>query len=263
MLREGKAMKTGHELAWSQVIMAANTPMLLKASMVDGRADLGLMTSGQVVGLIEDLPSVEELINRIVAQAGEVLERLTAPVPATPFEEDAALSSAKTTPSLKRHPAQRRRRQVPMGQRALPFRRIVPALIAVLSVLVFSAACVPAGTPVAPVKDAIPANGVAGDHGWFQAGHQWVGDFGDPDILRVGNTYYAYSSAAGGRYLSVLTSTDLKTLDDPPATGQPAAAPRSRTTPERIRTSTRATTTTRLSGRRRGACPCHTRSTPG
>ena len=42
--------------------MAANTPMLLKASMVDGRADLGLMTSGQVVGLIEDLPSVEELI---------------------------------------------------------------------------------------------------------------------------------------------------------------------------------------------------------
>jgi NAD(P)H-dependent flavin oxidoreductase YrpB (nitropropane dioxygenase family) len=83
MLREGKAMKTGHELAWSQVIMAANTPMLLKASMVDGRADLGLMTSGQVVGLIEDLPSVEELIGRIIRQAGEVLERLTAPVPAS------------------------------------------------------------------------------------------------------------------------------------------------------------------------------------
>jgi NAD(P)H-dependent flavin oxidoreductase YrpB (nitropropane dioxygenase family) len=79
MLREGKAMKEGHELGWSQVIMAANTPMLLKASMVDGRADLGLMTSGQVVGLIEDLPSVEELISRIVREAGEVLERLAAP----------------------------------------------------------------------------------------------------------------------------------------------------------------------------------------
>jgi len=61
------------------VIMAANTPMLLKASMVDGRADLGLMTSGQVVGLIEDLPSVEELISRIIQQASEVLERLAAP----------------------------------------------------------------------------------------------------------------------------------------------------------------------------------------
>ena len=69
-------MKKGHELAWSQVLMAANTPMLLKASMVDGRTDLGLMTSGQVVGLIEDLPSVEELITRIVQQAAEVLERL-------------------------------------------------------------------------------------------------------------------------------------------------------------------------------------------
>jgi hypothetical protein len=78
-------------------------------------------------------------------------------------------------------------------------------------VLAFSAACVPTGTPVAPVKDAIPSNGLPGDHGWFQAGHQWVGDFGDPDILRVGNTYYAYSSSAGGRYLSVVTSTDLKT----------------------------------------------------
>ena len=76
MLREGAAMKKGHELGWSQVIMAANTPMLLKASMVDGRADLGLMTSGQVVGLIEDLPSVEELITRIVTEAGETLERL-------------------------------------------------------------------------------------------------------------------------------------------------------------------------------------------
>ncbi len=78
MLREGAAMKKGHELGWSQVIMAANTPMLLKASMVDGRADLGLMTSGQVVGLIEDLPSVEELISRIVMEAGQVLDRLAA-----------------------------------------------------------------------------------------------------------------------------------------------------------------------------------------
>src|SRR5664279_4048549 len=60
--------------------------------------------------------------------------------------------------------------------------------------------------------DTVPANGAAPlNHGWFQAGKAWVGDFGDPDILRVGNTYYAYSSSAGGRYLSVTTSTDLKT----------------------------------------------------
>ncbi len=90
---------------------------------------------------------------------------------------------------------------------AHPFRRLITALAAVVSVLAFSAACVPAGTPVAPPNDAIPSNGVPG---WFQAGRQWQGDFGDPDILRVGGTYYAYSSGAGGRYLAVLTSTDLR-----------------------------------------------------
>jgi NAD(P)H-dependent flavin oxidoreductase YrpB (nitropropane dioxygenase family) len=44
--------------------------------MVDGRVDLGVMSSGQVVGVIEDLPTVAELIDRIVAEAEAVLERL-------------------------------------------------------------------------------------------------------------------------------------------------------------------------------------------
>ena len=56
--------------------MAANTPMLLKAAMVDGRPDLGVMASGQVVGLIDDLPSCAELIDRIIAEATTVLMRL-------------------------------------------------------------------------------------------------------------------------------------------------------------------------------------------
>jgi NAD(P)H-dependent flavin oxidoreductase YrpB (nitropropane dioxygenase family) len=56
--------------------MAANTPMLLKAAMVDGRPDLGVMAAGQVVGLIEDLPSCAELIERIMAEAGDCLSRL-------------------------------------------------------------------------------------------------------------------------------------------------------------------------------------------
>ena len=56
--------------------MAANTPMLLKAAMVDGRPDLGLMSSGQVAGLIEDLPSCAELIDRIMTEADRCLGRL-------------------------------------------------------------------------------------------------------------------------------------------------------------------------------------------
>lgn len=79
MLREGRAMRRTHELSWSQVLMAANTPMLLRAAMVEGRADLGVMASGQVVGMIDDLPSCAELIGRIVREAGEVLTRLGSP----------------------------------------------------------------------------------------------------------------------------------------------------------------------------------------
>ena len=73
LLRESRAMKSTQELSWSQVLMAANTPTFLKAAMVDGRTDLGVMASGQVVGVIDDLPSCQELIDRIVAQATEVL----------------------------------------------------------------------------------------------------------------------------------------------------------------------------------------------
>jgi NAD(P)H-dependent flavin oxidoreductase YrpB (nitropropane dioxygenase family) len=76
MLREGMAMKKRLEMTWSQVIVAANTPMLLKAAMVEGRTDLGVMSSGQVVGVLADLPTVAELIDRIVAEASEVLMRL-------------------------------------------------------------------------------------------------------------------------------------------------------------------------------------------
>ncbi|MGQ4479000.1 NAD(P)H-dependent flavin oxidoreductase [Streptomyces sp. SAS_276] len=73
MIRDGLAMKHGKELTWSQVLLAANTPMLLKASMVDGRTDLGVMASGQVAGVIEDLPSCAELVRRVMKEADEVL----------------------------------------------------------------------------------------------------------------------------------------------------------------------------------------------
>jgi NAD(P)H-dependent flavin oxidoreductase YrpB (nitropropane dioxygenase family) len=76
IVREGLAMRRSQELSWSQVLMAANTPMLLRAAMVDGRDDLGVMASGQVVGLIDDLPSCAELVERIVAEATQTLREL-------------------------------------------------------------------------------------------------------------------------------------------------------------------------------------------
>ncbi len=80
MVRDGLAMKHGKDLTWSQVLLAANTPMLLKASMVDGRTDLGVMASGQVAGLIEDLPSCAELVDRVMTEARKTLESLPTPL---------------------------------------------------------------------------------------------------------------------------------------------------------------------------------------
>lgn len=77
VVTEGLAMRKSAELSLSQLVMAANTPMLLKAAMVDGRPDLGVMASGQVVGVIDDLPSCQELIDRIVAEAVRTLATLT------------------------------------------------------------------------------------------------------------------------------------------------------------------------------------------
>ena len=76
LIRQGRAMRRGSELSWAQVLMAANTPMLLRAAMVDGRPDLGLMSAGQVTGLIGDLPSCAELITRITAEAEQIMTRL-------------------------------------------------------------------------------------------------------------------------------------------------------------------------------------------
>ncbi|MBC2905863.1 NAD(P)H-dependent flavin oxidoreductase [Streptomyces cupreus] len=78
MIQDGRALRHGKDLTWSQVLLAANTPMLLKASMVDGRTDLGVMASGQVAGVIDDLPSCKELVERIMAEAARTVGALSA-----------------------------------------------------------------------------------------------------------------------------------------------------------------------------------------
>ena len=46
--------------------------------MVDGRPEVGILPTGQVVGVIDELPSVAELIERIMREAEQTLERLAA-----------------------------------------------------------------------------------------------------------------------------------------------------------------------------------------
>ncbi len=71
-------MKRGSDLTWSQVAMAANAPMLTRATMVDGHPEVGILPTGQGVGAIDDLPSCAELVDRMVSGATDALDRLCA-----------------------------------------------------------------------------------------------------------------------------------------------------------------------------------------
>jgi NAD(P)H-dependent flavin oxidoreductase YrpB (nitropropane dioxygenase family) len=76
LVREGVAMRRNQGLSWSQVAMAANAPMLIKAALVDGKAEVGVLPAGQVTGVIDELPTVAELLERIAAEAASTLGRL-------------------------------------------------------------------------------------------------------------------------------------------------------------------------------------------
>jgi NAD(P)H-dependent flavin oxidoreductase YrpB (nitropropane dioxygenase family) len=73
LIRQGQAMRSSTGLTWAQALMAANTPVLLRAAMADGHPEAGLMPSGQVAGLIGDLPSCAELIEAIMTEAEQRL----------------------------------------------------------------------------------------------------------------------------------------------------------------------------------------------
>lgn len=82
LLRDGRAMRRGRDLSWAQVLMAANTPMLLRAGLVEGRTDAGVLAAGQVSGAITDLPACAELVAGIVADAEAIIAGLsTGPSP--------------------------------------------------------------------------------------------------------------------------------------------------------------------------------------
>jgi len=78
LLEEGIAMKQNQELTWAQLAMAANAPMLTKASMVDGKIEAGILPTGQIAGVIDEIPTVAELLERIMAEARATLDRLGA-----------------------------------------------------------------------------------------------------------------------------------------------------------------------------------------
>jgi NAD(P)H-dependent flavin oxidoreductase YrpB (nitropropane dioxygenase family) len=75
LAKDGRAMKKTQGRTLAQMTLAANTPVMLKAGLVEGDTAAGVLASGQVVGVIDDLPTCEELIDRIVLRAVEELRR--------------------------------------------------------------------------------------------------------------------------------------------------------------------------------------------
>jgi NAD(P)H-dependent flavin oxidoreductase YrpB (nitropropane dioxygenase family) len=80
LLKSAVAMSRDDEMTPAQAIMSANAPMIIQKAMVDGEPALGVLPSGQVAGVIDQLMTCEDLINAIVTEAQERLVLLAARV---------------------------------------------------------------------------------------------------------------------------------------------------------------------------------------
>jgi NAD(P)H-dependent flavin oxidoreductase YrpB (nitropropane dioxygenase family) len=72
---DGRTMRKEQGRSLAQMTLAANTPMMLRAGLVEGDTSAGVLASGQVVGVIDDLPSCEDLLDRVVTEAADCLRR--------------------------------------------------------------------------------------------------------------------------------------------------------------------------------------------
>jgi NAD(P)H-dependent flavin oxidoreductase YrpB (nitropropane dioxygenase family) len=76
LLRSAFSMRQNERLTRSQMIMAANAPMLAKKAMADGDPVHGYLPSGTVAGVLGDVPTGAELIQRIMDEAEQTLKAL-------------------------------------------------------------------------------------------------------------------------------------------------------------------------------------------
>ena len=77
LLRSANGMRSHGGLTLAQAMMAASAPMLIQRAVVAGDPDHGLMATGLVAGRIGDLPSCQELVERIVQEARARIVALT------------------------------------------------------------------------------------------------------------------------------------------------------------------------------------------
>ncbi|MBJ22210.1 MAG: nitronate monooxygenase [bacterium] len=76
LLQSGLAMRRNQKLTNAQMIMAANAPILARIGVADGDPVRGYLASGTVAGVIDDHPTCEALVGRIMKEAEQTLSRL-------------------------------------------------------------------------------------------------------------------------------------------------------------------------------------------
>ncbi len=89
LLASGLSLQRNEKLSRTQVLMAANAPILVRTALIEGRPASGVIPTGQVAGLIDDLPTCAELIERLVGEAEATLGRLGAERGAAPSRVEA------------------------------------------------------------------------------------------------------------------------------------------------------------------------------
>ena len=77
LLQSAIAMGKDDDMTAAQAIMSANAPMIIQKAMVDGEPALGVLPSGQVAGVIDELLSCEQLVNSIITEAEQRLTLLS------------------------------------------------------------------------------------------------------------------------------------------------------------------------------------------
>tara|TARA_R110000823_G_scaffold295738_5_gene415648 strand:+ start:30122 stop:31204 length:1083 start_codon:yes stop_codon:yes gene_type:complete len=76
LMKSALAMGRDADMTAAQAIMSANAPMIIQKAMVDGDPAHGVLPSGQVAGVIDELLSCEALIQSIVKDAEQRLALL-------------------------------------------------------------------------------------------------------------------------------------------------------------------------------------------
>ena len=76
LIRSALSMQKNERLSRSQLLMAANAPMLARKAMTEGDPVHGYLPSGTVAGVIGDRPPVAELVERIMEEAERTLKAL-------------------------------------------------------------------------------------------------------------------------------------------------------------------------------------------